>query len=185
MKPIDFIKIAVKDYKKVGAVTISSRHTIRRVLKGLKPEYKYIVEYGAGNGVITQEILKALPSDGTLAAIELNSRLFTELSKIKDKRLEVIHGNVLKISKDFSQLGLPRVDAVISSMPITLLNKAERKELIENTYQGLADGGRFIVCQYSLLVLPVIKKKFKKVDYSLELRNLPPYFVMIGEKIGK
>ena len=74
MKPIDFIKIAMKDYKKVGAITLSSRHTIRRVLRGLKPGYKYIVEYGAGNGVVTKEILKHLPADGRVVAIELNER---------------------------------------------------------------------------------------------------------------
>ncbi|OGM98715.1 MAG: hypothetical protein A2817_02335 [Candidatus Yanofskybacteria bacterium RIFCSPHIGHO2_01_FULL_39_8b] len=182
MRLIDFIKIAVKDYKKVGAVTITSRHTVKRVLKGLKPEYKYIVEYGAGNGVITQEILKTISSDGKMIAIELNSRLFKELSKINDKRLKLIHGNVIEKSRDFSRFSLPRVDAVISTLPLSLLNKAERKELINNTYNGLADGGRVIVCQYSLIILPAFRKIFKKVKYSLEIRNLPPYFIIIGEK---
>lgn len=182
MKPLDFIKIAVKDYKKVGAVTITSQHTIKRVLKVLKPEYKYIVEYGAGNGVITKELLKALPADGKLIAIELNGQLFGELSKIKDPRLKAVHGDVLSESKDFSQLGLPRLDAVISSLPLALLSGKQREQLIENTYQGLVYGGRFIVCQYTLIVLPVLKNKFKKVSYSLEVRNLLPYFVMVGEK---
>lgn len=182
MRPIDFIKIAVKDYKKVGAVTITSRHTIRRILKAFKPEYKYIIEYGAGSGIITQEILKILPPDGKLVAIELSEHLLKELSEIKDPRLNVIHGNVLSVSEDFSSLGLPRIDAVISSLPLALFNKKQRTELIENTYQGLVEGGRFIICQYSLIVLAALRKRFKRVNYSLELRNLPPYFVMIGEK---
>lgn len=182
MKPIDFIRIAVKDYKKVGAISISSRHTIKRVIKGLKPGSRFVVEYGAGNGVITEEILKALPSDGKLIAIELNEQLLKELSVISDKRLEVIHGNVLEISDDFSKLGLPRIDAVISSMPMSLLSKTDRKKIIENTQNGLAAGGRFIICQYSLIILSDLKKKFKKINYSLELRNLPPYFVIIAEK---
>lgn len=182
MKSIDFIKIAVKDYKKIGAITMTSSHTVSRVLKGLKPKYKYIIEYGAGNGIITGELLKFLPSDGKLVAIELNNDLLKELSKIKDKRLRVIHGNVSNSSKELHLLGLPRVDAVVSSLPLSLFDKKEKKELINNTYQGLTNGGRFIVCQYSLIILPALKKKFKKVGYSLELRNLPPYFVLIAEK---
>jgi len=182
MKPIDFIKIAVKDYQKVGAVTISSKHTIKRVLKALKPEYKYIVEYGAGSGVVTKEILNLLPSDGRIVAIELNENFVKELSKIKDDRLTVLHGDVVKISKDFSKLGLPRVDAVISSIPASFLKPSERRELISNTFAGLTSGGRLIIYQYSLLLLPILKRVFKKVNYSLVLRNLPPYFVMIAEK---
>ncbi len=182
MKPIDFIKIAVKDYKKVGAVTITSPHTIRRVLKGLKPGSKYIVEYGAGNGVITKEILKTLPEDGKLVAIELHAPLLEKLSEIQDKRLIVINGDVLKESGDFNRLGLPTVDAVISSLPLALFSGKERKQLVEHTYKGLSEGGRFIICQYSLLALPLLKRVFKKINYSLELRNIPPYFVIVGEK---
>ena len=117
-----------------------------------------------------------------MVAIELNKELFTEISKVNDARLRLIHGNVVQISKNLSRLGLPRIDAVISSLPMALFNKIERKELIKNTYEGLNHGGRFIVCQYSLLVLSLLKKNFKKIHYSLELRNLPPYFVIIGEK---
>lgn len=182
MKPIDFIKIAIKDYKRVGAITISSKHTIKRIIKELKPGCKYIVEYGAGSGVITKEILKILPSDGRVIALELNYNLFKALSGIKDKRLTPLYKNVIQVSRDFLPFGLPRIDAVISGIPFSFLKKAERKEVVKNTHDGLAEGGRFIVYQTSLLALPILKKNFKKVRYRLELRNLPPYFIMMGEK---
>lgn len=182
MRPIDFIKIAVKDYKGVGAITISSKHTVKRIIKELKPEYKYIVEYGAGNGVITREILNILPSDGKLVALELNSKLFASLSDIDDKRLIALHKNIIDVSRDFSSLGLPRIDAIISGIPFSFLKTAERKEVIKNTHDGLIGGGRFIVYQTSLLILGLLKKNFRKVRYRLELRNLPPYFIMVGEK---
>ena len=86
MNPINFLKIAFRDYKRVGAVTITSKYTIRRVLRALKPEYKYIVEYGAGNGAITREILNTLPPDGKLVAVELNDDLIKEEQE-KVKRL--------------------------------------------------------------------------------------------------
>lgn len=182
MKPIDFIKIAVRDYKKVGALTISSQHTVGMVLKALKPDYKYIVEYGAGNGIIIKEILKKLPKDGKVIGIELNKSLFRELKKIKDPRFLPFNGDVAALVGDLETLGLPRVDAVISSIPLSFLKSDQRKKLIVETAKAITDGGRFIVCQYSLFALPLMKKSFKKVRYSLELRNIPPYFVMVGEK---
>lgn len=182
MKPIDFIKIAVKDYKKVGALTISSRHTIRTVLKALKPGYKYIVEYGAGNGILVKEILKRLPKDGRLIGIELNESLFCELKKVKDPRFLPLNGDVAALVGDLETLGSPRVDAVISSIPLSFLKSDQRKKLIVETAKAITDGGKFIVYQYSLLALPLMKKAFKKVSYQIELRNIPPYFIMVGEK---
>lgn len=182
MKPIDFIKIAVKDYKKVGALTISSKHTIKRVLKELKPNYKYIVEYGAGNGIMIKEILKKLPKDGKVIGIEFNKSLFHELEKIKDSRFTPFNEDVVALAGDFAFLGLPRVDAVISSIPFSFIKNTQRRKLIVKTSRVITKGGKFIVYQYSLLALPLMKKIFKKVRYSLELRNIPPYFVMVGEK---
>ncbi len=182
MKPIDFIKIAVRDYKNVGAVAPTSKYTVKKVIKGLKPEYKYIIEYGAGSGVFTKEILNVLPHDGKIIAIEMNSNFLKELSKIKDGRLIVLSGDVTKISRDFSQLGLPRVDVIVSGIPISFLKPLERKELVKNTHDILEGGGRFIVYQYSLKILPILKDIFREVSYSFEPRNLPPCFVMIGGK---
>lgn len=182
MKPIDFIKIAIKNYKKVGAITVSSRHAVTRIISALKPEYKYIIEYGAGNGVITKAILNSLPGDGKVVAIEINKELFSELTKIRDSRLDVFNEDILRVSKHLADLGLPRIDAVISGIPLSFLKSRQRKELIQNTSQNIAERGKFILYQTSLIILPVLKKYFKKVTYKLELRNLPPYFIMVAEK---
>lgn len=182
MKPIDFIKIAVRDYKTVGAVTLSSKHVVKRIVKQLKPEYKYIIEYGSGSGVITKEILRLIPKDGKVIAVELNPHLFKELKKIDDSRLVALNKNIVDVAEDFSGLGLPRIDAVISGIPFSFISKDKRRVLILNTHDSLTMGGRFIVYQTSLLMLPPIKRLFHKVRYFLELRNLPPYFIIIAEK---
>src|SRR3989344_3872955 len=182
MKHSKFLKIATKEFKEVGAVMPSSKHAIRAILKHLKPEYKYIIEYGAGSGTITREILKALPSDGKILAVELNKKLFEELSKIKDSRLKVTNDNAVDVSKNLGVLDWPRIDAVISGIPFSFLKSPERKEIIKNTHDFLSLGGRFIVYQISLLALPLLKKSFKKIKKYFELRNIPPYFIMVGEK---
>src|SRR3989338_5155996 len=115
MNSMEFIKIATKD-RKVGAFTISTRFVVQKVSGEIKPEHKFIVEYGAGNGIITIELLKKIPKDGKIAAIELNKEFMPYLYEINDKRLTAINSDAFKISRDFSSLGLAKIDAVISGM---------------------------------------------------------------------
>lgn len=182
MKHVNFLKKALTDYR-VGALTISSRFVVNGVLKNLRHDSKYVVEYGPGDGVIARAVLKKLPPDGKLAVIELNEKFYEELKKIEDPRLTVINGSVIELSKDLKKrTGLPKIDAVISSVPFTYFKPKEREEVIENTCRELAEDGVFIVFQYSLLVAKLLKKYFPKFSYRLEPRNLPPYFIMRAEK---
>ncbi len=181
MNALNFIKVAIKDYK-VGALTVSSRYIVQQILRELKPDHKYIVEYGAGNGVITKEILKILPQDGKLIAIEINQELLTELRMIHDPRLTVINKDVLEISKDFSQFNLPRIDAIISGIPFTFLEPKQRQALIANTHAALVPKGIFITYQISLLTFPLLKRYFHKVSFRFEPRNFLPYFIIRADK---
>ncbi len=178
----DFIKVAIKDFKTVAALTPTSRFARAKIVSELKEDHKFVVEYGAGDGIITKEILKKLPPDGRLVAIELNETFINHLQKIQDERLTIIKGNVVAICKDLSQLGLPRIDAVISGIPFSYLPSEKRKEIIENTYAALAKTGVFIVYQHTPFILSKLKLCFRNVCWFFEPRNLFPYFIMIAEK---
>src|SRR3989344_2033977 len=134
-----FLKIVLKDYITVGAVTISSRYVVRKVMRELKPEHKCVIEYGGGNGILTKEILKILPTDGRLIVVELNDDFAAELKQIKDVRLKIIHNDVFAVAKDFQRFGVNNVDAVISSIPLSLDGAVKRKELIRNTYKVIRE----------------------------------------------
>lgn len=181
MGPLDFFKVAVRDYKNVGAVTASSKYAVRRVIRRLKPGYKCVVEYGAGSGVITKEILKRLPSDGSLVAIELNESLFKELSRIRDRRLTVLNRDVIEFSRE-RFLRIYKPDAIISGIPFSFMPRSDRVEVVMNTSQALSEGGRFILYQTSPMMSQILKDNFQKVRQSLEMRNLPPYFIITAEK---
>jgi len=181
MTIISFIKTLTKDYK-VAAICRSSKFTARRIAKEVKPQYKIIVEYGPGDGVVTKEILKVLSSDGQLVVIELNPDFIRELKKIKDSRLKIISGDVAKISKKLK--GFRQVDMIISSIPFTYFNPRTREEIIFNSYNFLRPGGKILLYQYYLLMLPCLKKICgkKNVRWHVEPRNIPPCWIMIGEK---
>lgn len=181
MNAFDFIKVALKDYK-VGAITKSSPHTVRAILKKVRPGYKLVVEYGAGDGVITKELLSRLPGDAKVVAVELNKDFLPLLNDIKDDRLAVKNEDVVRLSEDFSAAGLKTADAVISGIPFSFFNPATRERIVRNTHRNLRDGGAFIVYQYSPLMLPVLKKYFRHVSLSVEPRNVFPYFIMVAEK---
>ena len=181
MNQFDFIKTALKDYR-VGAFTTSSRYAVRKMSACLPEGAKFVVEYGAGDGVVTKEFLKNLPDDGRLIAVEFNRDFWPALKSINDKRLELLEDDVLELSGRLKGLGLPKVDAVVSGIPFSFFSSSQRRRIVEETAKGLSERGVFIVYQYSLLVLPILKKYFKDVKISFEPRNLPPYFIMTARK---
>lgn len=179
MKNFDFFKTALKDYKTVGALMVTSRYAVERVVRELEADDHLIIEYGPGDGVITKRILSRLPSDGRIVAMELDRDFHPELEKINDKRLHVIYGDVAEI---MPEAGFSQIDAVVSGIPFSLIPSSIRRNIVGNTHTALRLGGKFIVYQASLLLLPLLKRHFRDVSWTLEPRNLPPYFIMTARK---
>ena len=180
-KHLNFFKTAIRDYK-VGALARISRHVVDKIANEVSPEYKYIVEYGAGDGVATIGMLAKLPKDGKLIAIDLNDNFIRDLHKINDPRLVVVKGDIVKLSKDLKSLGVPEVHMVVSSVPFTIFSPKVRRETVKNTYDCIASGGKIVMYQYSPLMAPIIKKIFGNLSLSFEVRNLPPRSIMVALK---
>ena len=177
MQQIDFLKTALKDFK-VGAITASSKYAVKRIVKEIPPACRSIIEYGAGDGIITKKILDKLPTDGKIIAVEINHGFVGKLREIKDARLEVSANDVAVFSKNLADANPSQTEAVISGVPFTFLKPRVRGEIIRATYDLLVPGGIFIVYQYSTLILPELKKYFPEIKIMFEPRNLPPYFIM-------
>ncbi|MBI4085767.1 MAG: hypothetical protein HY433_00785 [Candidatus Liptonbacteria bacterium] len=180
MSAISFIKTLSKDHK-VAALFPSTAAAAKKIAGEIKPGCKMVVEYGAGDGAVTKEILKVMPPDGRLVAIESNSDFVGELGKINDSRLEIISADVARISKKLKNFG--PIDMIISGIPFTLFNPRTREEVIADSYGALGSGGKILLYQHYLLMLPYIKKIFgKNIRWYVEPRNFPPYWIMVGEK---
>ncbi len=177
MNYFKFLKIALSDYLVVGTLCPTQEYALRRILSQFKPGYRTVVEYGAGDGVITKEIIKILPANGKIIAIEINSDLLIELHKISDSRLEVWHGNVLELSAS-----LPKSDVIISGIPFSQISHEQEETIIRQTADALNEGGVFIAYQNSLILLKTLKKFFPKTKWLFEPRNIFPYFIIVAEK---
>ncbi|OGL74636.1 hypothetical protein A3C96_04255 [Candidatus Uhrbacteria bacterium RIFCSPHIGHO2_02_FULL_60_10] len=140
-----------------------------------------VLEYGPGDGVITTRLLERLDSDGTLLAVEANPEFVRTLADIKDQRFKLVAGNATEAAKHAAASGLDWFDLVISGIPFSQLSRAQRREMTEMTYARLRPGGIFLVYQTTPLMVPHLKRRFA-VRTSLELRNIPPYFIMQAVK---
>src|SRR5256885_329748 len=122
MHTLRFATVAVRDYNNVGALTVSTKYVVRAVARHIEPEHRHVVEYGAGDGILAKALLKKMPDAGRIAAVELNDHLFAELCRIRDPRFHAIKGDAFALSRRPEAFRLPRIDAVVSSIPFTFVD---------------------------------------------------------------
>ncbi len=180
-----FLKTALRDIVNVGDVAPSSSYVIKRVIEALPKGVKTIVEYGPGDGIITKELLKQLPADGRLLAIELNAEFVEKMKKIKDPRLTVVAGNAVRAHEIVQENNIGPVNAVVSGIPFTFsyffIPHEIKRAIFESTRKLLRPKGVFIQYQSSLLMIPFLKRHFS-MTFVYEPRNFPPYFIIRAER---
>lgn len=174
-----FLKNAVID-PNVGAATRSSKYVVRKILERLPKPLHNVIEYGAGDGVVTKALLQELAPKGKLLAIESNVRFVQALRQINDERLEVLHGKAEDLLP--KQISF-QADAVISSIPCFFLTPEDRLAIVAHTYKMLAPGGNFIIFhQYRRLMLKPLNEYFTSVSVLFEPRNIFPCFILDARK---
>src|SRR3989338_8959277 len=182
---LKFLKIALSDHQ-IGAITRSSKYVVNAVVRNFRDQsLRRVIEYGPGDGVLTKAILNRMPKDGELIVVETNPKFLRILRNIKDSRLKIIEGTAQEISKELKHRNHGTVNLVISSIPFSILKPAIREDIVNNTFDMLRSSGKFIIFQYSPLMLSLLKKYFdaNNVSTQFELRNIPPMFIMSAQKL--
>ena len=181
---MQFLKTAISDAN-VAAVANSSKYVITSVMNQLPASLNRVIEYGPGDGVATRALLKRLPPNGKLLAVESNAHFVRELRRIKDPRFQIVHGNVRDIAAIMREHRFHGSDAIVSSIPFSFLAVEERDEVVARTRDALSAHGAFIVFhQYSRLMLKPLQASFTSVTMSFELRNIFPCFIFCARKGG-
>lgn len=180
MRKADFLKTALRDFRHAGTLLPSSKAVSSEIGRALGPRCRFVVEYGAGDGAVTRQILRALPEDGRLLALEINPEFSEVLSSIDDTRLSVKRQDVVHFLHN-GAVELPSVDAVVSGIPLSFLDAKTRAAVVRRTKQILAPGGVFVVYQASPAFFPLVRAEFSNAKMHLSLRNLlPPYFISVA-----
>lgn len=178
-KKREFFKEAVKDIRNSGTIAPSSKYLIDKMLNNIDfTKNNVIVEYGAGNGRITNELLKRLNNNSVLICFEINTKFYKHLLTFKDKRLVVINESSENIKKVCNEMNLNDVHHFVSSLPLTNMPDSVSEKIVIESYALLKENGYFLQYQYSLTYLKKFKDIFlNRVILNFELRNIPPAFI--------
>jgi phospholipid N-methyltransferase len=161
-----------------GAILPSSSFLVDCLLRTLDfDSATCIVELGAGNGCVTREILRRMRADARLVCIEINP-VFVELcSRISDPRLSLVQASATDLSTILAREGLETVDAVVSSLPLSIMAKIDVETILDAASQCVGANGRFIQYQYSLEHRAALSRRYRSVSLAFALLNVPPAFV--------
>jgi phospholipid N-methyltransferase len=180
-KPLEFFKGFLRNPKEVGSVIPSSRFLTRRVLEcGAASAARVIVELGSGTGVLTGEILRRMPRDAKLVAIEINPDFVEHLRRsYSDSRLSIFDGSAEDLERALAEVGELQADLVVSGIPFSTLERGLGRRTLEAAQRVLAPGGRFVAYQFRSHVRRMAEPLFGPADVHPEFRNVPPMRVYV------
>lgn len=174
-----FFKTYMQEKKVVGAVAPSSRFLRKKMLAKIDfSKDLVIVEYGPGTGVFTEEIIKKMSPGSRLYVFELNEVFYDSLStKIKDPRVKIFHDSAEKSEFYLNKDNYHHADFVLSSLPLAVIPKTVKDEILKVSEKILADQGMYVQFQYSLNAKKMLKNHFRNMNIAFTPINVPPAFV--------
>ncbi len=183
MKRIQFFRESIKNIKEIGTITRSSKFVCKEMINHVDfAKSKVLVELGAGDGVITKHILKAMGPNTKLLSFEVNSAFCDVMRAIDDDRLIVVEDSAEHLQKHVDELNMGQPDFIISAIPFVSLPEELSYSIVRNSKKALKMNGKYIQIHYSLLVKKMYKTVFGNVDVNFVPLNIPPAFVLVSEK---
>ncbi len=186
-----FARHVLTNFQSTAAIVPSSRYLARAMVEPLRwKSAEVVIELGPGTGAMTRELLSFLPQDVLLLAFEINPDFVRYLrGAIDDDRLQIVEGSAETAAGELSRRGIERVDGVVSSLGITLMDQP----LIDSVFCGLAPflDESSTMTQYQYLssvrwedarpvnfnVRSVLDRYFQIVNSNIIWRNIPPAVV--------
>jgi phospholipid N-methyltransferase len=175
-----FLKEAIRSLKTSGTIKPSSKYLIDHCLRDIVfSTAHHIIEFGAGDGCITNEILSRMHPNAHLYSFELNSKFYQHCQKkfSGNPQISMLEKSALDFEQVLQENNIQQVDAIISSLPLTLFDEEHVEILLSKVQEHLKKGSYFIQYQYSLGQFFKLKKTFDSVNVQFTFRNVPPAFI--------
>lgn len=178
---IVFLKNFIKNPRQIGSVIPSSKRLSRKMAGQIDYDRaKFIIELGPGVGPYTEIILKSKKESTKYIAFEKNDDMINILRE-KFSKIE-IYNKAEEMTEIFRENDINSVDYIISGLPFTVLEKNIRNTILQQCYDNLDVGGKFITFQYSLDLYKYLKSKYRKVEIKFVPFNIPMTFVYVCTK---
>lgn len=185
MKNIPFIRESIRNLKTVGTVTKSSPSLCKGAAKEVDyTTSKWIVELGAGDGVITKHILKAMAPDARLMVFEVNESFCDQLREIDDDRLVVVQDGAQRLAHYLDKHQFEKLDAVVSAIPFVIFSEKDARSIITECRDHMKQGAPYIQVHYSLVARKMYREIFGNVKTKFIPFNIPPAFVLTSQVNG-
>jgi phospholipid N-methyltransferase len=178
MKSIAFLREGIRNLRTVGTISRSSRYLCKALMAPHDfSQAKVIVELGAGDGVITKHILRAMRPDAKLLAFEIQPAFYELLANIPDERLVAIDDSAEYLPKYLAEHGFEKADAIISAIPFVIIPKELGQQIVTTSRDCLGPNARYSQVHYSTLLKSFYDGIFDDVKLNFVPLNIPPAFV--------
>lgn len=191
---LTFMKEVIRDNRTTGAFGPSSRE-LAEVVTDLAhlSDARVVVEYGSGDGVFTEAIVRKIDPNAFFIAMEV-SAVLVEATRKRCPGVRVIHDGAQHARRYLQEAGHVHCDAIVSGLPWTRFDDALQNEILEAAYEVLAPGGRFVTFAYAMSPIFPSGKRFFRTKLPRRFpgikrigpiwKNLPPCHVYIAQKRG-
>lgn len=177
-----FFKGFVRSPRSVGSIAPSSRALVTAMLDAANVDQaRFVVEFGPGTGVFTEEIVRRLRPDAQLLVFEIEPKFLERLrSRIADPRVTLIAASAADVQEHLTHFGGATPDSIISGLPFTSLPRPLTNAILSATVQALSLNGVFVTYQYTPLLRNVLRAHFPNTRITrIVFRNLPPALVFV------
>jgi phosphatidylethanolamine/phosphatidyl-N-methylethanolamine N-methyltransferase len=178
-----FLTRWLKAPHRIGALAPSSRYLARAMARqvDLAPAAP-VIELGGGTGSITRALLAAGLPPERLIVVERDEKLHQLLVE-RFPELRVLRGDAAHLVALLRPLGIKRVSAVVSSLPLLSMPKRLRHRIVEQSFALLGELGSLVQYTYGLASpLPAREFLVSGRVTARVWRNFPPASVWRFER---
>ncbi len=146
-----FFKQGFSKWDQTASPLPSQRFLVRAMVDGADAERaRTIVELGPGVGVMTKPLLARMQRDAKLFTFEIDEPIHDELVRtVRDPRLHAILGSAEHLKTLLAEHGHEGpVDAVVSSLGMSLIPPEVRDRIMDAVAEVLAPGGVYVQFGY-------------------------------------
>lgn len=173
----------------------SSKKTTARLTEKLDLKNTNLgIELGPATGILTERILKEIPSEAKLITFETNLPSCKVLKQRlgSDPRLIIINQNAKLLKQNLSANQFGDVSFILSGIPFRKIDSADTAIIIEACFNSLKPNGLLVVYQtwfpilhFNQNLMQELVKHFKaeNIKTSRLLINLPPLIVYEARKV--
>jgi phosphatidylethanolamine/phosphatidyl-N-methylethanolamine N-methyltransferase len=171
---VSFLKALIQHPAATGAILPSSKYLAKTMASYIPlVQDSFIVELGAGTGVITKALLDHGIAAKRIIAIEYVPELVNNLKK-RFPDITIIEGNALHLTqllKDFPYL----TECIISGLPLRSLSDEVRVGILKQIPTLLPKQGRYIQFTYDITSRQdIYPKNYHLIHSKIVWFNIPP-----------